>query len=216
MAPLKPLPMKQFFCLIALTSFFVLSSCGPQVYTAPAASAATSSHAIIAIIPPTVTIMGRPKDDPEAIRAAAENDVYTFQQEMFSWMLRRKQQGRIQGVDILDPETTNIKLERIGFWSDEKDLTPAELANALGVDAVITSTFNTTKPMSEGAAIAIGVLFGTWGTTKETTVNLSLHDPEVGMIWNYDWANAGTFASSEALVNGLMRNASRRMPYMAR
>jgi hypothetical protein len=33
------------------------------------------------------------------------------------------------------------------------------------------------------------------------------------MIWNYDWVAAGSFASSEALVNGLMRNASRRMPY---
>ncbi|MFN8329901.1 MAG: hypothetical protein U0T81_01555 [Saprospiraceae bacterium] len=26
------------------------------------------------------------------------------------------------------------------------------------------------KPMSDGAAVAIGVIFGAWGTTNETTV----------------------------------------------
>ena len=69
--------------------------------------------------------------------------------------------------------------------------------------------------MSEGAAIAVRVLLGTWSTTKRTTVNLSIHDAESGMLWNYDWSNSGSFATSEALVNGLMRNASRKMPYVA-
>jgi hypothetical protein len=131
-------------------------------------------------------------------------------------MLRRKQQGKIRGVEILDPETTNAKLAKAGFTADSRTLTPAEMADALGVDAVITSVFNTTKPMSEGAAVALGVLFGAWGTTNQTTANLTIHDSEAGMLWNYDWVASGSFASSQALVDGLMRNASRRMPYVVR
>lgn len=208
--------MKQLLALSLFAVFLTFSSCGPQVYTAPNAVSASAAHGVVAIIPPVVTIYGRPKDNPDALARAADADVFTFQQELYSWMLRRKQQGRIRGVEIMDPETTNAKLTNAGFFDDEYVLTPAELANALGVDAVITSNFNTTKPMSEGVAVALGVLFNTWGNTKETTANLSLHDPEAGMIWNYDWVAGGTFASSEALVNNLMRNASRRMPYVVR
>lgn len=203
--------------LLFFSAAFILlfaSACGPKIYEAPNAAAATAAHSIIAIIPPVVNIRGRKKDDPEAIKAAAAADVYVFQQELYSWMLRRKQQGRIRGIEIMDPETTNARLERAGYTVDSRVMTPNELAEALNVDAVITSRFNTTKPMSEGAAVALGVLFGFWGTTNETSVTLSLHDPNNGMLWNYDWVSQGTFSSSEALVNGLMRNASRRMPYV--
>jgi len=206
--------MRQLLAFSLFAVFLTFSTCGPKVYTAPNAASVTAAHGVIAIIPPVVSIKGRKKDDPEAIRRAAEADVYTFQQEMYSWMLRRKQQGKIRGVEIMDPETTNAKLKKAGFVGEDRSMTPAELADVLGVDAVITSKFNTTKPMSEGAAIALGVLLGAWGTTNETTVNLSLHDPESGLLWNYDWVAGGAFSSSEALVNSLMRNASRRMPYV--
>ncbi len=208
--------MKRFLTLLAFVLVFTTLACGPKVYTAPNAASATAAHSVIAIIPPVVNITGRKKDDPEALKAAAKADVFTFQQEMYSWLLRRKQQGRIRGLEILDPLTTNAKLEQAGYTPDSRLLTPKELADVLGVDAVITSTFNTTKPMSEGAAVALGVLFGTWGATNQTTANLSLHDPNEGMLWNYDWVASGTFSSSEALVDGLMRNASKRMPYVIR
>jgi len=208
--------MKQLLAFSLFAVLLTFTSCGPQVYTAPNAVSATAAHGVVAIIPPVVTIYGRPKDDPEALARAADADVHAFQQEMYSWMLFRKQQGRIRGVEIMDPETTNAKLANAGFFDDERVFTPAELANVLGVDAVITSNFNTTKPMSEGVAIALAVVFNSWNNTRETTANLSLHDPEAGMIWNYDWVAGGTFATSEALVNNLMRNASRRMPYMVR
>lgn len=205
--------MKQLLAFSLFAVLFTFSSCGSQVYTAPSAASATAAHGVIAILPPVVTIYGRPKDDPEALARAADADVYTFQQEMYRWILRRKQQGRIQGVEVMDPQTTNAKLTNLGYFDDGRAFTPAELARELGVDAVMTSNFNTTKPMSEGVALALGVLFNTWANTKETSANLSLHDPEQGMIWNYDWAAGGTFANSEALVSSLMRNASRKMPY---
>ncbi|MGB3800297.1 MAG: hypothetical protein WA952_10825, partial [Lewinella sp.] len=98
-----------------------------------------------------------------------------------------------------------------------RSLTPAELAAALQVDGVLITRFNTSKPMSQGAAIAVGVLLGAWGTTNNTTVNMDLHDAQEGMVWNYDWeAKGSVFNSPEDLVESLMRNASKRMPYAAK
>lgn len=200
----------------ALFSLAILSSCGPKVYEAPEAARLTARHEIVAILPPLVSIKGRPKDDPAILEQAAIDSRDVFQREIFSWMLRRKQQGRIF-VNVLDVETTIAKLDRAGYY-DGVVLSPAEWAEELGVDAVFTSRFNLSKPMSEGAAIALGLVLGVWGTTNETTVNISLHDrSREQMIWNYDWvARGSTFSSPDLLIEGLMRNASRRMPYNVR
>ncbi|MCP9236449.1 hypothetical protein [Lewinella sp. JB7] len=202
--------------LLVFLSVGILSiaSCGPKIYEAPNMADATRQHQIIAIVPPTVAIKGRPKDDPEQLAAAAREDTYTFQREIYSWMLRRKSQGKIRGLEIMDPETTNAKLARAGYHLDDRSMTPGEIARALGVDAVITTRFNTSKPMSQGAAIALGVLAGISGPTNATTVNMDIHDAEAGMIWNYDWeASGGVFNKPEDLIEDLMRNASKRMPY---
>ncbi|THH40443.1 hypothetical protein [Neolewinella litorea] len=205
--------MKPLLILLLLGSLLLLS-CGPKVYESPNMTSVTSQHQLIAIAPPTVAIKGRPKDDQAQLEAAAREDTYTFQREIYSWMLRRKQQGKIRGLEIMDPGTTNAKLERAGYSIDNRNLTPAEMARALGVDAVINTRFNTSKPMSQGAAIALGVLAGVSGTTNATTVNMDLHDAEAGMIWNYDWeASGGIFNKPEDLIEDLMRNASKRMPY---
>jgi hypothetical protein len=200
----------------SLLFFFtlLLTSCA-RVYQAPAASEITAAHSIIAVVPPYVTIQGRRKDNPEQIRAAEEADVFTFQQEIYSWMLRRKGQGRFAGVDILAPEVVNAKLNQAGYGIYDRNLTPGEMADLLGVDAVITARFNTDKPMSEGVALALGVLLDSWNATHRTSVNLSIHDSYNGLIWNYDWTNSGSFTSPEQLVSRMMRNASRRMPYGA-
>ena len=206
--------MRLFILFLALPLCLLLTACGPKVYEAPNMAATTRAHQLIAIIPPTVAIKGRPKDDPQALADAAREDTYTFQREIYSWMLRRKQQGKIRGLEIMDVETTNAKLERAGYTVDERVLTPAEICEALGVDAIITTRFNTSKPMSQGAAVALGVLFGAWGSTNNTTVNMDIHDAQAGMVWNYDWQASGTvFNSPEQLVETLMRNASKRMPY---
>lgn len=206
--------LQKLFLPFLLTLF--VSACGPKIYEAPNAIHLTNRHEVIAIMPPNLSIKGRPKDNPEALRAAELNDRDLFQYEIYSWILRRKQQERIF-ITPLDIETTNVKLTEAGFY-DGVIKTPAEWAEILGVDAVLTSNFKLSKPMSEGAAAALGLLFGVWGTTNETTVNLSFHDLESKeMFWNYSWvARGSTFNTPDALVNGLMRNASRRMPYITR
>ncbi|MEO1449929.1 MAG: hypothetical protein AAFV07_10410 [Bacteroidota bacterium] len=207
--------MRNVCAIFLLATLLLLGSCA-QIYYHPDAKTKASKHQIVAIIPPKVSIAAKKKVDAEALVEQQRTDSYTFQQELYSWLLRRKAQNRIK-VDLLDVETTNAKLKRAGYF-DENPLTPSEAAALLGVDAVITSNFALARPMSELAAVAVGVLVGVWGPTRSTVVSLEIHDrTSQQMLWNYNHEISGSVGSTHAgLVNHLMRGASKRMPYEQR
>ena len=200
---------RSLFFLIALT--FLLQSCA-KVFYAPDAKYLAGTHKIIAIIPPKVSIAARRKVDGAALIEQQKTESINFQREMYSWMLKRKMQGKIL-VDIQDVETTNAKLAAAGF-GDTNSLTPSDLSKVLNVDGILTSNYSLSKPMSEGVAIAMAIIGGEWGPTNEAVASLSIHDSGSDkMIWNYDHKLSSTLGSPARLVDELMRQASRKMPY---
>lgn len=204
--------MNKFIFLLFSIAAITISSCA-KVYYSPDAKVRASSHQVVAIAPPSVTITARKNVDAEAIKEQQKLESANFQKEMYSWLLRRKMQNRIF-VEVQDVETTNALLGKAGYF-DGNPMTPYEISEALGVDAIITSNFSLSRPMSEGAALAIGVLSGFWGSTNNATVTLQIQDKETKkLLWNYDHTVSGSVGSTPAqLVDNLMRNASRKMPY---
>jgi hypothetical protein len=200
----------QNLAFIALV--FFTFSCA-RIYHSPDASALAKKQKTIAIIKPTVSIAAGRRVDAEALKEQQKTEAVNIQKEIYSWMLRRKDQGKLD-QEIQEIESSNALLQKAGY--PETPLTNKELCNVLGVDGVIASNFSMSKPMSEGASIATGVLFGTWGTTNEVEASLSIHDCSAKkMIWNYNHKFSGSIGSSPArLVDGLMRQASRKMPYI--
>jgi len=196
-----------FFTLV-----FLFSSCA-KIFYSPDAYTLAKNHQSIAILPPSVSIAANKKIDAEAIKEQQKTESINFQKEIYSWMLKRKMQGKIL-TEIQDIETTNSKLKNAGF--PEKTFTAEEICTLLGVDGTLGSNFGLTKPMSQGAAIAVGILFGAWGPTNEVTVSLSIKDcPNKKLIWNYDHKYSGGIGSSPArLVDELMRHSSKKMPYL--
>lgn len=194
-----------------LLVLFVFSGCA-KIYYSPDARVRARAHKVIAIVPPKVSIAATKKIEAEAMKEQQRTESINFQKEMYSWMLRRKMQNKIL-VEIQDIETTNAKLARVGY--DASPLSPAEMCELLGVDGIITSNFALSKPMSDGAAIALGLIGGVWGATNNTTVTLEIHDLETRkLLWNYNHKLSGSVGSSPAtLVDNLMRNASNQMPY---
>lgn len=190
----------------------LLSSCAKIFYT-PDARTLANKQQIIAIIPPTISIAARRNVDADALKEQQRTESLNFQTEIYSWMLRRKMQGKIN-QNIQEIEATNAKLNRIGY--PENPMTIAELCEVLGVDGIMTSNFSLSRPMSEGAAVAIGLLIGAWGATNEVRVTLSISDCENRkLIWNYEHKLSGGVGSSPSrIVDQLMRQASRRMPYL--
>ena len=195
--------------MIAVT--FLLQSCA-KIFYSPDATPLARAQKVIAIAPPKVAIAARKNIDGTALIEQQKAESVNFQREMYSWMLKRKMQGTIS-VEIQDVETTNARLANAGFNNGQL-LTPIDMCNILGVDGIMTSNYSLSKPMSEGAAIAFALLVGVWGATNEAAASLSIHDQsENKMIWNYDHKLSSSLGSPARLVDDLMRQASREMPY---
>lgn len=202
--------IKNLFFVVVIGILF--SSCA-KIFYSPDAYNLARNHQLIAILPPTVSIAANKKVDAEAIKEQQKTESVNFQKEMYSWMLKRKMQGKIT-QEIQDIETTNAKLKNAGY--PERAYTSFELCEILGVHGTLGSNYSLSKPMSQGAAIAIGVLFGAYGPTNEVTVALDIKDcANKKLLWNYDHKFSGSIGSSPArLVDGLLRHASKKMPYV--
>jgi hypothetical protein len=202
--------MKKSIFLLVVAAF-ILQSCA-KIFYAPDARPLAENQKIIAIAPPKVSIAARKNVDGAALIEQQKTESVNFQREMYSWMLKRKMQGTIS-VEIQDVETTIALLSKAGV-NEGKIFTPDDMCRILGVDGILTSNYSLTKPMSEGAAIALGLIAGVWGPTNEATASLSIHDSGTKkMIWNYDHKLSSSLGTPARLVDDLMREASRKMPY---
>ena len=176
-------------------------------------------HKIIGVIPFKVSVTLRPRQmkdiTPEQLERMEKSEGEAIQSAMYSWFLKRKKRGKLS-VDIQNPATTNAKLKKTGLNIDNyEEYTPSELAKILEVDSIIMGTFETNKPMSEGATVALGLLIGFWGPTNSATINLSIYNSVDGeLLVNYNKKVRGGIGSdNDDLVNRIMRKASRRIAY---
>ena len=76
-------------------------------------------------------------------------------------------------------------------------------------------TFETSKPMSDAAGIAIGVLFGGIASTNNAVCNLDFYDTrDDELVVNYlKKVSGGLGSDAQDLINVLMRKVTRRIPY---
>ncbi|MBD2714673.1 hypothetical protein KBK19_06480 [Microvirga sp. STR05] len=204
-----------------LVAFFALTltACGPNIYMAQDFRSYVPKHKTVAVLPAYVTMELRPnqaKNTTPAQRVEMENKSgVEFQEKIYSWLLRRGQQ-RGYTVQFQDVMQTNARLRESQIPAAElRSHTPQELAKILGVDAVLTTSVRTSKPMSDGAAVAVGLIAGAWGATNQANITVNIHEAEAGkLLWKYDYVAAGSvFTSPETVVDALMRNASKKFPY---
>lgn len=205
-----------------LSSLFlgiILGSCGPQIYKSTAFDSALTKHKTVAILPADVSTRLRPNESkkitPEQLAAMNEKTGFAIQDKMYSWFLRRSDKFQYT-VTFQDVTRTNALLKQAGIsYSDLALKERTELSKLLGVDAVLQNRTSLDKPMSEGAAVAVGVIFGVWGNTNSAQTTINIHDGQTGgLLWKYDYQASGSIGSSaDNLVNALMRNASKKFPY---
>lgn len=199
----------------------VLMSCGPQIYKSADFSKALTKHKTVAILPAEVSMQLRPNEakrtTPEQLEEMTTKTAYDIQEKMYGWFLRRDEKYHYT-VSFQDVTKTNAKLKEAGIaYKDLKTTDRAKIAQILGVDAVMQDRLNTEKPMSEGAAIAVGLLVGAWGNTNKVNTTINIHDGTSGnLLWKYDYAASGSVGSSTSrLVDALMKNATKKFPYTA-
>lgn len=198
------------------------TACGPNIYLAQDFRTYVPKHKIVAILPANVSIGLRPNQarntNAEQMRAMELQSSLDFQTRIYAWLLRRQGQQHYT-VQFQDVALTNSILRKASLTDEDmRTQSPQDLAKLLGVDAVLTTSVHTSKPMSDGAAVALGVLVGAWGATNQANITVDIHEASAGkLLWKYDYVASGSVGSSpESMVNALMRNASRKFPYTSK
>jgi len=211
----------QYFKKLLL--FIGLISCSlfgqTSLYEHPDFVKIAKEHQKIAVLPFKTTVKLRPKQmkeiSTEQLTELEIKEGLSVQSGMYSWFLKRKKRGKLT-VDVQDPKRTNALLTKNGITQENLfEYTTEDIAKILEVDAIVSGTLQTNKPMSEGASIALGILVGFWGSTNTAVANISIHNATDGeLLWNYNKKVGGALgSSSEDMINILMRKASRRLAY---
>ncbi|UOR05597.1 hypothetical protein MUN82_00510 [Hymenobacter aerilatus] len=176
-------------------------------------------HKVVAILPAAVSMQLRPNQarnmTPEQLHDMERQSGVDYQEKIYAWLLRRSQQ-RGYTVAFQDVAQTNALLRQNNLtYADLRTRAPQEIAQLLGVDAVLSTSVRTSKPMSDGAAVAVGLLVGAWGATNQANITVNIHEHDAGkLLWKYDYLASGSVSSStENVVDALMRNASKKFPY---
>jgi hypothetical protein len=211
--------MKKFLALAVIAA--ACFSCGPKIYKSSNFSTALARHKNVAILPAEITMQLRPNEakklTPEQINELTSKMAFDIQEKMYGWFLRKGDKYHYT-VKFQDVTRTNSLLKDAGIsYSDLKTTDRAKLAKILGVDAVLQDRTSMEKPMSEGAAVAVGLLVGTWGATNKVQTTINIYDGNSSdLLWKYDYEASGSVGSSSAqLVDALMKNASKKFPYTA-
>lgn len=207
-----------FFCLIAMlpeTQAQVIRS----IYTSPNFSQLTKDHKELAIIPFEAVVKLRPKQmkdmSAEDLARLEEQEGESVQSALYSYFLKRQAKNDYT-VGFQDISRTNALLAKNGItYENIGEFTIEELAEMLEVDGVVTGRITTDKPMSEGGAIALGLLTGISAPTNSGKIGVSIKDGATGeLLWNYEKALARSMGSdNNQIINALMRKASRKFPY---
>ena len=209
--------MKQTLLIFLLISTYSISQ--TKLYVHPDGDNYAKNTQTIALLPLNVQVKLRPKQlkdfTSEQIEEMEKNESLDIQKGMHTWFLTRKKRGEFS-KSIQTPQRTNALLKKAGIdIHTTSDYLPSELGKILGVDCVVTGSFETSKPMSDAASIAIGALFGAFGSTSSAVCNIDFYDTrDDELVVNYLKKINGSLGSdSQDLINILMRKVTRRIPY---
>ena len=201
------------FFAVCLMPFFMLSQ--TDLYVHPNADTYVANTKTIAILPLKVQVnlsLKELKDfTQEQMIAMSKNEALEIQKATYFWFLKRELKVQIQ-----DPQKTNELLKNNGIDIHDYDTyTPSELGAILGVETIVTGTFETSKLLSNGVVVGLAVLTGYFGPTNSTTLNMEFKSTTDNvMVVKYLKNVRGTVGSNmQDQINKLMRKVSRRIPY---
>jgi hypothetical protein len=219
---------------LLLSAFtLLLISCGTNraVYQSPDISQKTARHKTVAILPVRMIQTGHvPKNVSEAeIKAANEKWGYVFQESLQTFVLKHTQKkDEAPMVSFQSTQKTNALLKEQNFAiEDLYNKQPEELAKLLGVDAVIMTTMNHNKNLSDGVAYGIAAAKTIVNAVSRTAVltpgmnasdvsiNCLLYDAaDSKLLWK-TYRDGGT--DLPANVEGIIENYSnwiaKKLPY---
>ena len=208
--------MKKLVLLTLLFLSFNLYS-QKQIFESPQLSSATKVHKIVAIIPFVVkiTYKKQPKNfSAEANKEQEQKMAKSIQSSMYTFLLRKADKYTVSFQDV---EKTNILLKKAGIADKLDEMTKDEIAKILGVDAVISGTFESEQTKTEAGAIVSAVIFGgLGGKTGSGSLTMMINNGTDGeLLWRFFKTMDDNIATgTDDLVESMMRKVSRNFPYL--
>ena len=196
----------------------MMTSCASTGYLVENFDEFQNKHETVAILPVGVeiNIANQAKGVTDAdLRKKEKSDSLVYQKLLQSRFLEKYGKGSFT-VKFQDVGDTNTLLKRNNSLDEAGSInkTKAELRDILDVDAVLSTTINLSKPMSQGGAIVTGLLFGV-GSANKADISVNIHDLETGiLIWDYETTLEGlAFSNEDQLVRSLVAGVSNTFPY---
>jgi hypothetical protein len=211
------LKMKNLYALTFIILIGLSMNAQKQIFESPNLKATTATHKTVAIVPFDVKISYKkpPKGFTAESNAAQELKMAkSIQSSMYTFLLRKSDK---YSVGFQDVDKTNILLKKAGISEKLGEMTKDEVAKILGVDAIISGSFESEQTKSEVAAIATAVLFGgLGGKTGSGSLTMLLHNGSDGeLLWRFfKTMDDNISASTDDLVENMMRKVSRNFPYL--
>ncbi len=213
--------MKHFFLAVAL--LFALGTASAQtreIYTNPKFRELAKDHKVLAVLPFKALLSLRPNEvakqgGAEGVHQLELREGLNVQSALQSYFLKQKADKDI-AVDVQDIAKTNALLAKSNITPDKlAAMTMEELAQLLGVDGIVSGTFESSQPISSGVAVAMVMVGGFSGATNTGKLNINIHDGKTSdLLWKYDKTLArGLGSDTGSIITVIMRKASRQFPY---
>ena len=217
-----------FFLFTAL----LLSSCGREYFKTAGYEDYASQHHLIAVAPVQTITTGRipPEVTEEMIEQIEDAESQAFQISLFNEIARRtgSRAGEIR-VNLQHYSDTNARLKAAGYTPRESlELPPTELAQILGVDAVVRATVRKTHYLTDLEAFGFDMastflfIFTDWPfwflpdtRTADVDASCAILDGTSGVPiwsanrrWRLDWNRR-----HNEIIDNISRKMARRFPY---
>ncbi len=218
--------------IIFLFAALLLSSCGREYYKTAGYDTYAPGHRAIAVAPVETITTGRipPEVTQEMIEQIEDAESQAFQISLFNEIARRSgsRPGEIQ-INLQHYSETNKRLRDAGYTPRESlELAPAQLAEILGVDAVVRATVRKTHYLTDLEAFGFDMastflaIFTDWpfwflpdSKTADVDASCSILDGKAGVPvwstnrrWRLDWNRR-----HNEIIDNISRKMARRFPY---
>jgi hypothetical protein len=224
--------------LLVVAIVGVAAACTTVDYTSQRFPEKTENHSTIAILPFEMVLTGRIPDGltEEQVAEIEEAESLAFQTAMYYSMLNRASADRKHPIliDIQPVERTNAILDHLGVGiRDSWSMSGEGLATMLGVDAVVRTTVQKTRYLTDlesygidiGSAVLYDVTEGRIGWVmpfvSTTTVDIwadstLVNGSDGGVLWKValeratDWQRP----ANDVIVD-ITRKLAKKFPYRA-
>ena len=186
-----------------------------EIYTSRNFKELSSHHETIAIIPFNTKLQLEDPISTFRLQELEQQEAYTVQDALETYFLKRKKRKKFT-VEFQDIQETNAILKKNNITFDNIDTySPVELCKVLGVDGVISGTLKLRTLISKDIDESFDIISVFKGKTDFGTISVKISDGNTGkLLWKYaKTINRKSGRNSYAIVERMMRKASRKFPY---